>query len=61
MAADPTLLDAWFNLGLVAADLGDRRAAIPALRQFLAGARLARFAADRARAEATLARLGGGQ
>ncbi len=54
---DPVLVDALFNLGLVAAETGDRATAQEALRRYLAGAPADR-GADRARAREILAQLG---
>lgn len=57
-AIDAGLLDAWFNLGMVSAELGERAEAARALRRFLEGAQGPRFAADRARAQQAMVRLG---
>jgi arylsulfatase A-like enzyme/Flp pilus assembly protein TadD len=56
---DPGQFDALFNLGLVAAELGQRDEARRALRQFVATAPPARFAADIEKARGALREIGG--
>jgi tetratricopeptide (TPR) repeat protein len=58
LAADPTLWDALYNLGLVAASAGERAIAVDALRRFAAEAPAARYAPDVAKARAVLKELG---
>jgi len=57
---DPKLYDALFNLGLVAAQVGDRPTARAALRQFVATAPPQRFDEELGKARAALAQLGAG-
>jgi tetratricopeptide (TPR) repeat protein len=56
---DPKQYDALYNLGLVAAQVGRRAEARKALRQFVATAPPARFAADIQKAQGILRELGG--
>jgi arylsulfatase A-like enzyme/Flp pilus assembly protein TadD len=60
VALDPKLYDSLYNLGLVAAEIGDVTSARAALRQFVATAPPQRFAEDLAKARAVLAQLGAG-
>src|SRR6185503_20596197 len=56
---DPTLYDALFNLGLVAAQAGRRAEARAALERFVQTAPSARYAPDIAKARGLLARMTG--
>jgi tetratricopeptide (TPR) repeat protein len=56
---DPQLWDALYNVGLVAASLGDRETARRALTRYVATAPPERFAAEIAKARQVLATLGG--
>jgi arylsulfatase A-like enzyme/Flp pilus assembly protein TadD len=60
VALDPEDLDVLYNLGVVAAELGDRARAVPALERFAASAPPDRYAPDIARARELLRRLGAG-
>jgi superkiller protein 3 len=60
IALDPQLWDALYNVGLVAASLGDRDTARRALSIYVATAPRERFAAEIAKARQLLSSLGGG-
>lgn len=57
VTVDPRQFDALYNLGLVAASIGDRQTARQALDQFVRTAPPERFAADLAKARAALGEL----